>query len=121
MDKYDKKWIVMAEKICRREYEKHFNTDLNIPGKMIYGPRSECIKLYSEILQFWKDLLNKYDKQYNIASEDYIDRLFERQQKMSPLHNALATICLSAQRTVDMKLFEVKYPGKLYIQDLQSI
>ena len=103
----NKKWFEMAENISRREYHKHFNVDLSNPGKLIYGPKSDILKLYNEVSQFWKDLLNRYDKQYNITTEDEIKRIFERQEKMSPLHKALGSICIISQAFVEREIINI--------------
>ena len=115
------KWWIMAEKICRREYEKCFNVDLNITGKMIYGPKTDFIKLYTSALNFWKELGDRYDKQYNIESKDYIEKILERQIKMTPLNISVLNICLKAQRDIKRLLFEIENPEEMYIEDLDLL
>ena len=53
----DKNYSIMAERICRREYEKHFDTDLSKPGKQIYyNSKEEQFNFYKDVADFWNEL-----------------------------------------------------------------
>ena len=56
---------ILAEKICRREYEKRFNFDFSLPKghiqNIIFGKTQEEMKnKIIDIIKFWDELSNKY-------------------------------------------------------------
>ena len=42
----EEKYFIMAEQICRREYEKRFDTDLSKPGRQIYYNSKEELLIF---------------------------------------------------------------------------
>ena len=52
----------LADAICRKEYEKRFNTDLSKPTGRLFriSNKDDQIKLYSEMAKFWHELGEKY-------------------------------------------------------------
>jgi len=59
MDEQNKKYYLMAEAICRREYEKAFDFDLNLP---IGHPKNRmCRDELPAAIKFWVALGDKYN------------------------------------------------------------
>lgn len=65
LDEETKKIYMIAEKICRREYEKKFNFDLNKqfghPQNLVrFSTDDERKQQLIKIMQFWEDTKEKY-------------------------------------------------------------
>ena len=66
-DEKTKSHYMMAEVICRKEYERKFNLDLNLPyghpKNLITGETSKELKSrILEIIDFWNGLKEKYEE-----------------------------------------------------------
>ena len=97
----NKTHYIMAENICRREYEKTFNFDLSLPQghqqNVIFGTAEEMKTNTMSILNFWDELSNKH------LSLLTIDDIF----KAHPLKQAIYFLCQNHKSVWLEKLIEL--------------
>jgi len=67
VDEETKKIFILAEDICRREYEKAFNLNLDLsighPQNLIsFSNKKERKQQLNKIISFWEDLKERYFK-----------------------------------------------------------
>ena len=60
MDEDSKKTYFLAEKICRREYEKKFSLNLNLPVGHPKNFMALSLENLFELLTFWDGIKDKY-------------------------------------------------------------
>ena len=85
----------MAERICRRKYEKHFDTDLSKPGKQIYyNSKEKLFNFYKNIADFWNELWQKHNKYFITQQETSIEKINEHIKQMHPLQTSISSLCL---------------------------
>ena len=75
-----------ADAICRKEYEKRFNTDLSKPTGRLFpiSNKDNQIKLYKDMAMFWSELGQKQLNNTNLI-------------KLQPLNMAIFSICSNAE------------------------
>ena len=85
-DKITSDHYELADAICRKEYEKRFNTDLSKPTGRLFriSNKDDQIKLYSEMAKFWHELGEKYVNKNGL-------------NKIQPLEMAILAICNNAE------------------------
>ena len=104
----DKNYSIMAERICRREYEKHFDTDLSKPGKQIYyNSKEEQFNFYKDVADFWNELGQKHDKYFNPPQETSIEKINEHIKQMNPLQKEISSLCLWMRDMTRINMLEV--------------
>jgi hypothetical protein len=76
----------IADAICRREYEKRFNTDFRKPVGRLFpiSNKEDQITLNKDMVTFWHELGHKRANNNGL-------------KKMQPLEFAILTICNNAE------------------------
>ena len=110
----EEKYLIMAEQICRREYEKRFDTDMSKPGRQIcYNSKEELCNFYKEIADFWNELGQKHDQVFNLPQEGdhetQIEKMNENIKQMHPLQTAISSFCLMMRDKTRLKMLEAYY------------
>ena len=107
----DKNYSIMAEQICRREYEKHFDIDFSKPDKEIYyNSKEELFNFYKDIADFWNELGQKHDKYFNPPLGDLeisMEKMNENIKQMHPLNTEISSLCLWMRDMTRIKMLEV--------------
>ena len=102
----DEKWFVIAESICRREYEKRFNCDIDkgIGPVIMFDNMNDHINHMKEIINFWNELGCKYDKHFNMP--EGTEKYNENWKHMDVLHRTLSTFCQWMQNMMELKTLQ---------------
>ena len=112
INKYSKDVNIMAERICRRLYEKAFNLDLDLPyghpqNMFYYKNEDELRKHMMDEIHFWITLRDKYkDKQehLSIAIASWADQ--QTAGRISVLANKNPTEIVNKQRKLREKILK---------------
>ena len=91
-------WMIAAEKICRREYEIAFDTDLSLPIGTFYGFETpdEMLDFAKSMCAFWNKVGGKYYDKYK--GEHMIDEL----PTLHPLTRSIAMFCMHMESSMNV-------------------
>ena len=94
------KWMIAAERICRREYEIALDTDLSSPMGTLYG-----FKTPDEILSFAKSMSAFWDKVGRKYYENYKgERMSQELTTLHPLTRSIAMLCMHMESSMNVYL-----------------